>query len=253
MNKVLTFFLLVFLLLLTGCEPDEEKIASGINEIQNEMKTIILESEIANYMDSEIQFDNYETLRDQGKSEDETVLMYNIILPMNPSFLELEASKQYQLLIEPTQKLFDYQGDDNRWGVSKGKAIGDYVKERIKHELLILTFGNDTDKYTISLNNEQVKYTRVDNNGELKNSIFANITNEKYVILFTGGLLPEGEYTVMNNYAIKRAPSYSAPKTTTGGNTQNKWDADFEREFRKELEQDMKNLLEAKKYNGTDW
>ncbi|MFJ7831808.1 hypothetical protein ACIQXU_16480 [Peribacillus sp. NPDC097284] len=218
MKKLLSFCF-VMLLVLSGCESDEEKIKSGVNKIQEKLNTIISESEISDFIEGDIKFERYDTII----SEEKTVFMYNIVIPMKASYLQLKPSEQYRLLKEPTQKIFDYQGDDYYGGPIGNQILMDYEanEERIKHESLILTFNKD-DNYNISLNNEEAKEYEIDNNGDLSNVIFGTIGNEKYVILSTGELLHEDEYRNSENYALKDSTSDQSTQTPTQ-NTENGW------------------------------
>lgn len=220
MKKIRPFYLVIFLLLLTGCQSHEEKLESGINEIQENLQMIISESEISDFIEGDIKFDQYDTII----SEDKTVFMYNIVIPVKLSYLKLEPSKQYRLLKEPTQQIFEYQGNDNGINQPKGMPIFETndpydplvinYDERIKHSSLILTFGNSNDTYTISLNDEYEKILN-SSSGELKNVIFGNISNEAYVILSNGELLHEGQYVEDGNYAFKETSSDESTQTTT--------------------------------------
>ncbi|WP_066060006.1 hypothetical protein [Robertmurraya korlensis] len=134
--------------------------------------------------------------------------MYNVLLPIKSSFLELDSSKQFALLRESTQEIFDFQGDDNRPQRPKGMAIIDEGGERIKFQSLILYFGdNKNNNYKISLDNEEVRTFRADNGGEINNIIFATISNKEYVILSSGRILHEGEYDKIDEWAFIKSDS----------------------------------------------
>ncbi|MGE7121787.1 hypothetical protein ACQKIC_16345 [Peribacillus sp. NPDC046944] len=216
MKKLLSFCF-VMLLVLSGCESDEEKIKTGVNKIQEKLNTIISESEISDFIEGDIKFERYDTII----SEEKTVFMYNIVIPMKASYLQLKPSEQYRLLKEPTQKIYDYRGDapDGR------QILRDYEvnEERIKYESLVLTFNKD-DNYNISLNNEEVKAFNRDNNGDLSNVVYGTIGNENYVILNTGELLHEGEYRDIGNYALKDSTSDQSTQTPSR-NTENGWNS----------------------------
>lgn len=205
MKKILPLFIaMITLLLINGCKSHEESLNDGIQKKQSEINTIISESAINEYVEAEIDFEQYDTII----NNDKTVFMYNIFLPIKSSYLELDSIKQYELLRDTTQEIFDFQGDDNRYGRPKGMEILDTNGERIKFQSLFLYFdGNKNNTLKISLDNEAVRTFRVDNNGEIENVIFANISKEEYVILGSGKILREGEFEKKGEWAFKKSDS----------------------------------------------
>ncbi|WP_077212453.1 hypothetical protein [Bacillus dakarensis] len=229
MKKYLLLFLVIFTsLALCGCKSNEELLKEGTEEKKSEITSIISESAINEYIEGDIQFDQYDTIIDDEK----TVFMYNILLPIKLSYLELDSSKQYELLRESAQGIFDFQGNDNRINTPKGMAIIDEDGERIKFQSLILYFGsNKNNTYKISLDNEYERTFNVSTDGKIDNIIFATISNEDYVIFSGGNILREGEYEKQGEWAFKKSDSNSDGEST--GNTttsKNNWESLTENE-----------------------
>lgn len=221
MKRTLFLFIVIFILiLLNGCKSTEELLEEGIEEKKSEVKSILSESTINEYVEGDFEFKQYDTITDDGK----TVFVHDILIPIKSSYLDLDSSKQYTLLGDTAQAIFDFQGDDNRFGRPKGMAIVDADGERIKFQSLILYLSdNKENTFKISLDNEYVRTFRVDNGGKLDNIIFASISNEHYVIYSSGKILREGEYEKEGEWAFKKSDSNSgedsADNTTTSNTT----------------------------------
>lgn len=211
---IVTFLLFV----LVGCESNSEKVERKIKGVHSEIKAIIESTDLSDYIEGDISFKQTEIIT----SEEKKVFMFNIIVPISPSYLDLDSSKRYELLGNTTQEIFDYQGDDNRLGMPKGMPLETTNEERIKHQSIILEIGNEEDTYTISLDNEEVRETRVDNEGVLNNVVFADVKDESYVIFKNGNVLNEGEYEVIGNYANRKK---EVDQSTSSSNKLSNWNS----------------------------
>lgn len=209
MKRISLLFLLIFIpILLIGCKNNEKSLEEGIQENKNKVKSIISESAIFDYIEGDIKLEQFDTIVD----DDKTVFMYNILLPINPSYLELDTSEQYALLREPTQELFDFQGGDNIYKTPKGMSILNADGERIKYQSLILYFDdNKQNTFKISLDNEELRTFSVDNEGVINNVIFATMPNDAYVIFNSGMILHESEYEKIGEWAFLKSDSNFEP------------------------------------------
>lgn len=218
MKKIFSLSLIItVILVLVGCKSYEVRLAEGIKEKENEIESIIFSSLINEYIESEteIEFEKYDVFT----QEDTTTYLYNILIPINSEYLQLEPTNQYELLREVTKRIFYFQGDDNRSGALKGDSIIIGSLERIKFQSIILYFENKDDTYEISLDNEQEKATKVSSNFEINNFIFANIKNKLYVISNGGNILNYGEYIREGDWAYRKPDSSSVSSTTSTTST----------------------------------
>ncbi|MEK5149027.1 hypothetical protein MKX53_18770 [Psychrobacillus sp. FSL K6-4615] len=213
MKRISILFLLgLTSFLLIGCNNKEESLEDGIQNKQDEVKSLISEKGIFEYVQEGIEFEQFDSIKD----EDETIFMYNILLPVNSSYLELNSSEQYSLLRDLTQEIFELQGGSYGESTPKGMAING---AKIKYQSLVLNFDdNKKNNYKISLNNEEVITFMSDNDGEISNVIFATISDEEYVILNSGMILREGEYVRQGQWVFTKSDTNLIPNQTNEPN-----------------------------------
>lgn len=200
MKKLLIISVSLMLTIVAGCggtktanltpeiQDQEMNRDTGISKIQDEIKGIISKSDLAGYVEGEIKF-----IPSQEDPNQVVVHEYNISIPTKRSYLEMKMLDQYLTLSKVNQDIFDYQErDDTGMYRKSGLALPNTDGERVMHESLVLTFGNEGDTYTIRLVDEIVERNHVDRTGEkLENDVYANISNKKYKLYKSGAISEE--------------------------------------------------------------